>query len=338
MGKKSYYFSKNLLFSAFLFSTAILSCLFCSCKKQEQTVYNFCPERTKILTVFSAIDDNQAKILTEEFEKVTGIWVKLYSDKAPQILEQISNENTGDVLLSYASDALSQFSGQISNYVKNNSLVPRPFGKKNLSAFAITQTGFLYNTIYFEKVPNFDLISKIKSGRLIAILNPYISSENYTCLYYLLASEPNSSVTNFTNTFDIVNEACESVAEGYSSTVLVPENYALSFLTYHPSSRTKIIIPPNPCYIVETASILKTCTNKDNADRFIAFLQNLGTQTFLSQTLKYHPVRKDMNLSDSDRTIISKALENGLSDTEEQIKKQSELLQQWVKKTSGNEK
>ena len=316
----------------------ILAVLFISCKKQEPAVYNFAPEESKRLTVYSAIDTEQTLLITEEFEKVTGIWVKNYTGSAPQIYEQISEDDDADVILCYASDAISLFNELLAPYVKNNSLVPRPFGKKNLAAFAVSQTCLFYNKIYFESIPEENLIFSIKSNRLLAMLNPYISDENYTCLYYLFSSTPISSINNFSITFDKANLACESTAEGYCSAVIVPENFARVFESTHTSKRTSFIVPENPCYIVETASILKICKNKDNADRFIAFLQNLGTQSFLSQTLKFHPVRKDMELSEEDKRIIANAIVNGFGTTESQLKNKSEFFQQWIKRTVENDK
>ena len=328
-----------------IFSLTLLyfSCpIFLSCKKPERTVYNFAPEKSKQLTVYSAINSWQTKLLCQEFEKSTGIWVKTYTDKAPQIYEQISEETDADILLCYASDAISLFDEQIDSYVKNNSLVPRPFGKKNLAAFAITQTVFLYNGFYFNMNENpFDgekSISKMKASNLLATLDPYLSSENYACLFYLLNTTPISMLSEISITFSNAEQACESVAEGYYSAIVIPENIAISFKSSHPSSQISMIVPQNPSYIIETGTILKICKNKDNAERFIAFLQNLGTQSFLSQELKYHPVRKDMKLSDEDKNIIANALTGGLSDTESQLKNKTEFLQQWLKKTTGSEK
>ncbi len=322
----------------YLTSFCILtSVIFCSCRKQEQATYKFAPDNSKKLTLYSSLDSDETTILAQEFEKVTGIWVKVYANTAPQVLEQILEEDSADVLLCCATDAISVFDEQISPYVKNNSLVPRPFGKKNLAAFAITRTGFLYNNLYFEPMNDEQLLNSIKTSRKLAMLDPYISAENYTCLFYLLNTTPISLINDFSTTYTNAAFACESIAEGFCSAVIVPENIALRFKSTHSSIRTAFILPPDSAYIIETAAMLKTCKNKDNAERFIAFLQNIGTQSFLSQNLKYHPIRRDLEISEEEKEIISHALSN-IENTESQIKNKAEFIQQWLKKTTGSEK
>lgn len=324
----------------------MVAAVFTACKEKEQVEYSFFPEENKRLSVFSCIDKNLTGLLVQEFENITGIWVELFCGESEQVralLEDCESQEAAkncDVLLCTLPDSFPLFEKFASSHIKNNSRVPRPFGKKNFAVFSVTPVGFLYNVDFFPEKDG-SLMSQFKQIDEISLANPYFSTENFLCLYALFKSQQEFQIKKLSKVYGSFNSAAEAVAEGFSKLTVMPENQAMIFINSHYSFTTQFFLPKNAAVIVNASTIMKFCRYKDNAERFIAFLQSTETQNFLHEQYKYRFVRTDMTLNSEEFGFVNKSLQNPQNEdygAENFSYSKSEILQTWLKKISGGTK
>ena len=336
-------YNKSMKKICCVFFIFMLAGVFSACKKKEQVEYSFFPEENKRLTVFSCIDKKLTKLLVQEFENITGIWVDVFCGESEQVkvlLEECDSPEASkncDVLLCTLPDSFSMFEKFASAHVKNNSRVPRPFGKKNFAVFSLTPVVFLYNTDFFPEKDG-SLMSQFKQIDEISIANPYFSTENFLCLYALFKSQQEFQIKRLSKVYGSFNSAAEAVAEGFARLTVMPENQAMVFMNSYYSFAVRFFLPENAAVIVNAGTILKFCRYRDNAERFMAFLQSRETQNFLHEQHKYRFVRSDMALNAEDWDFVNKSLQNEGTGADSFSYNKTEILQNWLKKISGGTK
>ncbi len=324
--------------------TAILPLFVFSCKNEKKAFYNFAPEAAKTLTVFSTLDKDETEMLSAEFENLTGIWVQTHCAPFAQIHEDIlslQEQNQSGVLFCDFLEAAGPFKELLSDYVKNNTVIPRLYGNKACAAVCATPAAVLYNphTLQPEKVLGW--IADSKNMEKTAVLNPLPATENYACLYQLLASckhleheiKTASGSFNLLKTYNTASEAAAAVSEETVYAAVLPENKALYVQKLYPGIQSVPLYPEKKHLLYQVCAIIHTKKNEDteNEERFIAFLQSRETQQFLEEHFFYRSVRTDMNSSNALETAPQKEIDSMNA-------MRPEILQWWMQNEKGVEK
>lgn len=321
----------------------LITILLFSCHKNESVTFDFSPDKTKTLTVFSTLNKDETQMLTSEFEHRTGIWVKTICSNPTRIHENIisSKNQQADILLCNYLEAVDLFKETLTEDVKNNTTIPRLFGNKAVAAVCSTPIGIFYNPYFISSEKINTWIQDIRNLKKIAVEGTVLTTENYECLYTLISvyqkTIPNFKIEDtdlkLLKTYGYPNEMATAVSDGSVYAILIPENKAVQLKQDYPSIHSVFLIPKKPATVYQVCSILKNTENQENAERFVDFLQSRETQQFLEDQLHYHSARTDIN-----RQHINSWESESQNEMKSMSIMHSKIQQLWIHSEKGTEK
>lgn len=267
----------------------VLLCLLCGCSADTAAdVSAYAPSGDGSLTVFTCLDAGVYQTLVKEFEERTGIWVRVETGSAPELMARIAEGESCDLLLGCEADLLEANSAlfrQVETDAELSVWCPEGSCWVPLSLRPVV---IIYNTkLVRQNLPTGwdSLLSSAWRGE-IAFADPAASDFSRTVLQILTKQQPDQTVeetlsayaANLEEMLENTQDVVSRVADGRYCLAVVPADAALSQIA--DGAELAIVYPEEGTYLLaDCAAIPVSCAQPENAEALLEFILGRDAQT-----------------------------------------------------------
>ena len=291
--------------------TIVMTVMSFSACKQREIVTEYAIDNSNKLVIYTSHKEVIYKPIIKEFEERTGIWVEVKAGGTNEMLDIIAKEkgeNSCDVMFGGGVDSLSAYDEYFEPYItaENKNLDPTYASEDNLyTVFSKLPTVFVYNTklVLPSGAPRtWEQLLEYNWKNNIAFADPVKSGSSYTALSMMVQQLEKDGVTiadsirifsdNLGGELSIASDAVvDDVAEGSKRIGITLEENALKKKSQ--GADIEMVYPNGTCAVPDGAAIVKGCSNRENAEKFMEFIVSDDVQHLLEEQMYRRSVRTD---------------------------------------------
>jgi ABC-type Fe3+ transport system, periplasmic component len=316
-------------------SVSVMPLTACGSVKKETASFSIDPEKT--LVVYTSHKTEVYTPIIREFEKRTGITVEVHDGGTIEMLDEIKEGNSADVMFGGGVETYLGYQDSIEPYFADGyEMVSSKYISKEgyYTLFSDLPLVFVYNRklVKEEDAPKTwnDLFSSKWTAK-IAFADPHNSGTSVTILLAMM-SILNGGSTNVIRKFSeqlngefvgTSGNVLPAVESGASSIGITLEETAKKWMLTHQD--VGIIYPEDGTFSIPDGSFLvKNCAHPENAKKFIDFTISTDVQKLLVDEMYRRSVRTDIPFAEDEEKI--KYIDFDLNWA---AKEQEEVLKVW---------
>lgn len=316
-----------------IFALSLSSCT------QNEIAPEYVIDNSNKLVVYTSHKEVIYKPIIKEFEERTGIWVEIRSGGTNEVLELIAKENgenSCDVMFGGGVDSLCAYEEYFEPYITAVDVhLDKTYASKSNSytVFSKLPTVFVYNTklVLPSGAPRtWKQLLEYTWKNNIAFADPEKSGSSYTALSMMVQQLEKDGIVQADAIREFSDNLGGELSKG-SDTVVddVAEGKKMIGITLEENVLKKkatgadieMIYPDGTCAVPDGAAIVKGCTHRENAEKFMEFIVGDDVQHLLEDQLFRRSVRTDFESFDLPGEIEY--------DLEYAMKKRREILTIW---------